>query len=53
MLEETDGEQVISDAMGVVFRQRKQHKTIPQYIRFPVENEADYERLRRAWMAKM
>jgi uroporphyrinogen decarboxylase len=42
VLEETDQEQVISDATGVIYRQRKTHKTIPHYIRFPIENEADY-----------
>ena len=42
VLEETEEEQVVSDANGVIFRQRKTHKTIPNYIRFPIENEADY-----------
>lgn len=46
VLEETEAEQVISDATGVVYRQRKHHKTIPHYIRFPVECEADYGNLR-------
>jgi uroporphyrinogen decarboxylase len=45
VLEETETEQVIFDSMGVVYRQRKHHQTIPHYIRFPVENEADYENL--------
>ena len=45
VLEETEGEQIVSDQDGVVYRQRKHHRTIPQYIRFPVENEADYEKL--------
>lgn len=45
VLEETQDEQVISDANGVVFRQRKTHKTIPNYIRFPIQNEADYMNL--------
>ncbi len=45
VLEETETEQVISDSMGVVYRQRKHHQTIPHYIRFPIENEADYEKL--------
>ena len=45
VLEETETDQVISDAMGVVYRQRKHHQTIPQYIRFPVENENDYDKL--------
>lgn len=42
VLEETEQEQVISDATGAVYRQRKTHKTIPQYIRFPIEDEAGY-----------
>ena len=46
VLEETETERVISDSLGVVYRQRKHLPTIPQYIRFPVENEADYEKLR-------
>jgi uroporphyrinogen decarboxylase len=45
VLEETESEQILSDENGVVYRQRKRHRTIPQYIRFPVQNEADYERL--------
>lgn len=45
VLEETETEEIISDEMGVILRQRKHHKTIPQYLRFPVENEADYEAL--------
>jgi len=45
ILEETETDQILSDENGVVYRQRKHHRTIPQYIRFPVENEADYERI--------
>ena len=45
VLEETETEQVVSDANGVIYRQRKSHKTIPNYIKFPIENEADYEDL--------
>jgi hypothetical protein len=45
VLEDRENEQVLSDENGVVYRQQKQHRTIPQYIRFPVEDEADYERL--------
>jgi len=44
-LEETDEQQVISDGNGVIYRQQKRHRTIPHYIRFPVENEVDYEKL--------
>jgi uroporphyrinogen decarboxylase len=43
VLEETEAEWTIRDESGVVLRQQKRNKTIPQYIRFPVENEADYE----------
>lgn len=45
ILEESETEQVVSDAMGVIYRQRRKQKTIPQYMRFPVENEADYEKI--------
>ena len=45
VLEETETTEVIRDETGVVFRQHKSHRTIPQYIRFPVRNEADYEAL--------
>jgi uroporphyrinogen decarboxylase len=45
VLEETGDTQIISDENGVIYRQRKHHRTIPQYIRFPVENEIDYEAL--------
>jgi len=46
VLEETADEEVIRDEHGVTYRQRKHYKTIPQYIRFPVETLADYEKLR-------
>jgi hypothetical protein len=46
VLEETETERVISDPLGVVYRQRKHQPTIPQFMHFPVENEADYDRLR-------
>jgi uroporphyrinogen decarboxylase len=45
VLEETEEEQVVSDANGIIYRQRKSYKTIPNYIRFPIENEADYMNL--------
>ena len=45
VLEESADERVVVDADGVTFRERKHHRTIPQYLRFPVETEADYERL--------
>ncbi len=45
VIEEDETNQVIRDEMGVLFRQQKQFKSIPSYIRFPVQNEADYEAL--------
>jgi uroporphyrinogen decarboxylase len=45
VLEETEEERVISDANGVIYRQRKSYQTIPKFIRFPIETEADYENL--------
>jgi len=45
ILEESEEHQIIRDEMGVTLRQRKHFKSIPHYIRFPVENEADYEAL--------
>lgn len=45
VLSETENEEIVRDEWGVTFRQQKHYKTIPQYIRFPVENEADYEAL--------
>ena len=45
VLEETETDQIVRDAGGVTCRRRKTHQTIPQYIRFPVQDEADYERL--------
>ncbi|MBI2300731.1 MAG: hypothetical protein HYU66_17620 [Armatimonadetes bacterium] len=45
VLEESETELTVSDGQGVVFRQQKRMRTIPQFIRFPVETEADYEAL--------
>ena len=45
VIEETDDEQIVVDENGVTYRQRKRLKTIPQYLRFPIENEDDYDRL--------
>ncbi len=45
VLQETETEQIVRDAMGVTYRQRKWHRTIPQFLRFPVETEADYDAL--------
>ena len=39
VLEETADRRVVRDANGVIFRQQKSHRTIPQFIHFPVENE--------------
>ncbi len=45
VLEDTGEEVVVRDGHGVVSRQRRWFKTIPQYIRFPVQAMEDYERL--------
>ncbi|HOF19563.1 MAG TPA: uroporphyrinogen decarboxylase family protein [Phycisphaerae bacterium] len=45
VLEETAEEQVIQDDRGTILRRRRRLGSIPQYLRFPVETEADYERL--------
>jgi uroporphyrinogen decarboxylase len=45
VIEKTETEEVVVDGAGVTYRQRRYHRTIPQYLRFPVENEADYEQL--------
>jgi uroporphyrinogen decarboxylase len=45
VLEETPDEIVVRDEGGITSRQRKHFASIPQYLRFPVETEADYERL--------
>jgi uroporphyrinogen decarboxylase len=45
VLEETEVDRVIVNGNGVTLRERKSMQSIPQYIRFPVETEADYERL--------
>ena len=43
VLEETETQWVIRDETGTILRTRKRHPTIPQFIRFPVETETDYE----------
>ena len=45
VLEEDEETVTIRDEMGVVLRDRKHFKTIPQFIRFPVSNEAEYDEL--------
>jgi uroporphyrinogen decarboxylase len=45
VLEDSAEEEVVIDEHGVTCRQRKCNRTIPQYLRFPVETMADYERL--------
>jgi len=45
ILEETEEDCVLRDANGVVMRRRKRAGSIPHYIRFPIETEADYEAL--------
>ena len=45
VLEETDTHRVIRDDRGTVLRESKTDRSIPQYLRFPVETEADYDAL--------
>ena len=45
VLEETEEDEVVRDKVGVTYRQRKGMETIPHYIRFPVQDERDYEEL--------
>lgn len=45
ILEESDQDVVLRDGSGVLMRKRKRAGSIPHYIRFPIENEADYEAL--------
>jgi hypothetical protein len=45
VLEETPEEEIVEDGAGVVYRRRKRLGTIPHYIRFPIRDEASYERL--------
>lgn len=45
VLEDDGTNELIRDERGVTFRQQKQYKTIPQYVRFPIESEADYDAL--------
>ena len=46
VISETDEEVIVADGDGVICRQRKQHRTIPQYLEFPIKDESDYLRLR-------
>jgi uroporphyrinogen decarboxylase len=45
VLEETETDWVVRNESGIVLRDRKVHQSIPQFIRFPVETERDYEEL--------
>ena len=45
MLSESENEEVVRDEEGVTLRTQKRDRSIPQFIRFPVENEAGYEAL--------
>ena len=44
-VEETDSTIVYRGGDGVLLRQHKHSMSIPQFLRFPVETEADYDRL--------
>ena len=46
VLEETAEHEIIRDENGVECRQLKKGRSIPQYVRFPVATEEDYDRLR-------
>jgi uroporphyrinogen decarboxylase len=45
ILEETEEDWVLRDGTGVLMRKRKRAGSIPHYIRFPIEDETDYEAL--------
>jgi len=45
VLSETENEEIVRDEEGVTLRTQKHDRTIPQFIGFPVEDEADYEAL--------
>lgn len=46
VLQETTAWKEVLDRKGVISRRIKHGQSIPQYIRFPVQNTDDYERLR-------
>ena len=46
VLEEDQNTRLVRDSQGVVLREIKDGRSIPQYVKFPVETEADYEALR-------
>jgi uroporphyrinogen decarboxylase len=45
VLEETAEHELIRDKDGIICRRLKRGRSIPQYVRFPLETEADYETL--------
>jgi len=45
VVEETETDVVRVDHIGVLYRQRKHGHTISKYLRFPIEDETDYENL--------
>jgi uroporphyrinogen decarboxylase len=45
VLEDHGTDEVVQDNRGTILRRRKELASIPHYIRFPVETEADYEKL--------
>lgn len=45
VVEKSASWKVVRDRDGVLARRKKDGQSIPQFIRFPVENEADYEAL--------
>jgi len=46
VLEDQGDVLLIRDERGIVFRQQKRHKTIPEFVEFPIRDAEDYERLR-------
>jgi uroporphyrinogen decarboxylase len=46
VIEEDQETLIVRDELGVVSKQKKRHRTIPHYIRFPVADPTDYEGIR-------
>jgi hypothetical protein len=45
VIEETAEDEVVQDDRGTILRRRKSFGSIPQFLRFPVVTEADYDHL--------
>jgi len=46
LVEETEAWQIYESDIGLKYKRTKKMSSIPQYIRFPVENRADYDKLK-------